>query len=315
MKKLYAGLIFGIFMMSSFLAINLYTGTSFPGFGGSETCNNCHNQPILAKSVESSFQLGDWQNSKTLFEDNGLWSTNEVPTIPSNNRSAEIVFTRTQFLTNSSDFMMMMEIEDSTPTNTSTPSAISDKFAVIFNIDSVNFTVGDFLNTYTAAGNIDGQMGLKEGSADLWWIDTHDTGVNTTGTAMDYYITSNYVTDGADSQDVQFGLWWGLLATHGSRQVWGYRLYFVRSLTTSDTTHDVQFADGNAVRYAIATWDNAANEAHHSSFDQMLIVGDKLPGQAGSTGGGSAPSFTAIFVLAGLVVSVPVISHYKRRKE
>lgn len=328
MKKLYAGLVIGIFMISSFLAMNMYTGTSFPGFGGSETCNNCHNQPIMAKNVDASFQLGDWAGSQAAFEDNGLWSVNEVPVIQTNNRSdANLEFIKTQFLTNSTHFMAMMEIDDTTPTGTATPSTSSDKFGVIFNIDSVNFTVGDFLNYYNSSDTnlntvLDGQMGLNDGHADLWWIDTHDTGTNTTGKALDYYITSNFLKD-ATSQDVSFALWYGLLATHGSTKVYGYRLWFVRSLTTSDS-NDVQFHNGDAVRYAIATWDNSNNEYHHSSFDQMLVVGDEIGGmqtvtvtetQSGSsTTSGTASAFTTVFVLVGLALAIPVLSKYRRKE-
>lgn len=326
MKKLYAGLIFGIFMMSSFLAINLYTGTSFPGYGSNETCNNCHNQPAFAKSVDTNFVLGDWANSQKVFDDNALWSTDYVPVINVTNRGQGQEFVRTQFLTNSTDFMMMMEIDDNTPTGTANTSATADKFAVIFNINSVNFTVGDFLTSYVSTGVINGQMGLKDGEADLWWIDTSVTGVNTTGTAMDYYITSNYVTDGAAHQDVKFALWYGILAVHQA-PVWGYRLWFVRSLTDNDP-NDVQFSAGNSVRYAIATWNDTTAEFHESSFDQMLIVGDQMAGKMTVTtsvtatatetktitGSSTASAFTAVFVLAGLAASVPLISYYRRRK-
>ena len=331
MKKMYALIITAVFVMSSFVAINMYNSASFPGYGSSETCNNCHNQPAFAKSVDTNFALGDWANSQAVFDNNGLWSTDEVPTIPANNRSADIEFVRTQFLTNSTDFMVMMEIEDTTPTNTLNASAVSDKFAIIFNIDSVNFTVGDFLNTYTADGNIDGQMGLKDGTADLWWIDTHTTGYNVTGTALDYYITSNYLTDGASSQDVQFALWYGLLAVHGPNKVYGYRLWFVRSLTTSDTAHDVQFKDGNTVRYAIAHWNDATGDSHYSSFDQMLVVGNDIGVVTQGTTTvnnnftqtitesasvtSSLTAFSIVFVLAGLAMAIPIVSYFRPRNK
>lgn len=327
MKKIYALIVTTVFLMSSFLAINMYTSTSFPGYGGSITCNNCHNQPAFAKTVGTSFTLGNWSQSKAVFDANGLWATDEVPTIQASNRSSGIEFVKTEFLTNSTTFMMMMEIDDNTPTNQLNTSATSDKFAVIFNIDSVNFTVGDFLTNYVADGNIVGQMGLNDGTADLWWIDTSTTGYNTTGTALDYYITTNYLTDGANSQDVHYALWYGVLANHGHGPVWGYRLYFVRSLTTADTAHDVQFSTGMTDHYAIAHWNDSTSDTHFSSFDQMLVVGNNvgvvtqgtttinnnftqtITESASVTS--SLSAFTVVFVLAGLAIAIPIITYFR----
>jgi hypothetical protein len=326
MNKLRVGILFGIFALVSFTAMNLYTATSFPGFGGNETCNNCHNQPIFAKNVDVSFQLGDWAGSTAAFND-GKWATNEVPVIQTNNRSdANLEFIKTVFLTNSTHFMAMFEVDDTTPSYAS--SATSDKFGVIFNIDEANFTVGDFLNTYNSSATnldkvLDGQMGFKgDGHADLWWIDMADTKVNTTGKAMDYYISTNYLSDGSTKQDVSYAVWYGLLAVHGPTKVYGYRIWFVRSLTTNDS-NDAQFKVGTGVHYAIASWDNSAAEYHHSSFDQMVVIGNELGGVSISTvtvtgetkTSGTASAFTAAFVLAGLAVAIPVISKMRRRKE
>ena len=324
MNKLRVTMLFGIFVMGSFLAMNLYTGTSFPGYGGNEACNNCHNEPIFAKNVDVSFGLGDWAASEQAFTDNGQWSTNEVPVIQTNNRSdANLEFIRSQFLENSTHFMAMFEVDDTTPT-TGTSSATSDKFAVIFNIDEANFTVGDFLNNYNSSSTnldqiLDGQMGFKgDGHADLWWVDMAQQKLNTTGKAMDYYISSNYVSDGSSHQDVYYAVWYGLLAVHGSRQVWGYRIWFVRSLTTDDA-NDVQFTtQGAGIQYAIASWQDSAAEYHHSSFDQMLVLGNEIgivSTVTSSKTSGTASAFTAAFVLAGLVIAIPVVSKLRKKSE
>ena len=333
-------MLFGIFALASFLAMNLYTSTSYPGYG-QEACNNCHNQPILAKNVDVSFALGDWAASEAAFANNGLYATDEVPIIQTNNATSEqnIEFVRTQFMKNSTDFMAMFEIPDATHTNAT--SATSDKFAVLFNIDEANFTIGDFFSYYNRSDSsldtrLSGQMGFKnDGEADMWYVDTATTGFNTTGKAQDEYISTNYNSDGASHQDVYYALWYGVLAVHGSVE-WGYRIWFVRSLTTNDP-NDVQFnQDGNGIYYAIAAWDHSEYEYHHSSFDQMLIVGDHINVSVSTTlatttatktetkqntvtvtntsTSGTTSSFTAVFVLAALAVSIPLISRMRHKK-
>jgi hypothetical protein len=331
-------------MMSSFLAVNLYTSTSFPGFGGNATCNNCHNQPAFAKTVDASISLSDWNAYKT-FDSNRLLARNEVPVIQTNNRTTiqnvagnmtetgNLEFIAVTFLTNATHMMIMAQFTDPTLGSTSSKTT-SDKFAIIFNIDVVNFTVGQFLGSYNSTADeadaLSGQMGFTNGHADLWYADTAIGGVNTTSNLGDYNIASNYASDGTDKQDVSYAMQYGKVAFDGSK---GYRVYFVRALTTSDT-NDVQFTNGKAIKYAIAQWDNSRWTYHYSSFDQMVVVGNELAGEmtvtntatvtnnnnvtvtvtGTTTPSGTTSSFTVIFVLAGLVVAIPVIANMRRRK-
>jgi hypothetical protein len=325
MKKQYVIMIFGIFAIASFIAVNMYSSTSFPGFSSNADCNACHNQPAYVKSTSSTFSLGDWDAYK-IFDADRVWARNEVPIIQTNNRSEEhLEFVAVTFLKNTTHIMVMASVSDSTLGGTT--KSTSDKFAIIFNIDVVNFTVGDFLTSYNSSSTneddtLTGQMAFTNGHADMWYLDTSTNLVNTTGDAMDYYISSNYQSDGAAAtQNVKYQLDYGTTGHGGSK---GYRYYFVRPLTTSDT-NDVQFnIEGQGIYYAIAVWDNSRFTYHLSSFDQMVVVGDKLltpttvistvteteTGSVSST----TSSFTIVFVLAGLVVAIPVIANMKRRK-
>jgi hypothetical protein len=331
MKKAHIITIFGIFAIASFVAVNMYTSTSFPGFSSNKSCNYCHNQPAYAKSVQASLNLSDW-NAYKPFNDNSLWTRNEVPIIQTNNRSeSNLEFIAVTFMKNTTHMMVMASITDVTAGTTS--KSTSDKFAIIFNIDVINFTVGDFLTSYNSSSTneddtLTGQMGFKNGHADMWYVDTSSQALNSSGIAMDYYISSNYQSDGTDKQDVSYGLHYGAVAHDGSK---GYRFFFVRPLTTSDN-NDVQFnIEGQGIYYAIAYWNNSRFTYHLSSFDQMVVVGDKLLTPTTVTNektvtnnvsvtvtttetSASTSSFTMVFVLAGLLVAIPVIANMRRRK-
>jgi hypothetical protein len=345
MKKLYVGIVFGIFALASFVALNMYTSTSFPGFGGNEACNNCHNQPALVKQVDMSFGMSDFATANSLFSQYGQFAADEVPIIPTNNRSdANLEFSFVTFLKNTTHVMIRAQVPDSTVTAKSSGSSTSDKFGFIFNIDVVNFTVGDFITYYNSTEtNLDdvlsGQMMFTNGHADFWYVDVNTLGYNATGMAVDKSISSGILTDAA--QDVHVGIWYGDLG-HGSV---GYRYYFVRALNTGDS-NDAQFnVDGTAIHYAIAAWNDESAVYHLSSFDQMVIVGNEfnvihavtdtvtntatttetetetatetatttVSGSASASG--TTSSFTAVFVLAGLFVSIPIIAKMRNRKE
>jgi hypothetical protein len=226
--------------------------------------------------------------------------------------------------------MVYSDVEDDTLGGTTTSS--SDKFGILFNIDSVNFSVGNFINSYNSSAPLDdvvnGQMALNDGHADFWYVDTATHTIN--ATAKDMYISSNYLSDGdASTQDVTVGIFYHIVTAHGSTHG-HYRIYFVRALTTSDA-NDVQFSkDGTAIKYAIGVWDNSRFTNHFSSFDNMVIVGDYSVGMGfgtttitstqketvteSGTVSASTSSFTIIFVLAGLAVGIPVIANMRRRK-
>jgi hypothetical protein len=333
MKKLYVGLVIGIFAMASFMAINLYTSTSFPGYGGNKECNYCHNQPALVKDVDASFALSDHTQAAAAFS-NTQWAMDEVPIIQTNNRSeSNLEFSSITFLKNTTDIMVRLSVSDSTFNNTS--SATSDKFGVIFNIDVANFSVGQFITNYNnSETNLDnvlsGQMAFTSGHADFWYVDMAKTTVNATGMAQDEAISTGILGDGATHQDVHVAVYYGAFGHGGAME---YDIFFVRPLNTGDS-NDAQFnVDGTAIHYAIAVWQASAATYHHSSFDQMIIVGNEFnvihtsvqtsevtktetkTVTGTSTTSGTTSSFTAIFVLAGLAVSIPLISHMRKRKE
>lgn len=341
-------MLFGIFFLASFMALNLVTSTSFPGYGNNKECNYCHNQPALVKDVSgtnASFTMGNITQAQRVFDENNLqWARDEVPTIQTNDRNTAIEFVSMAFLRNSTDLMVQAQVNDATMNDTS--SATSDKFGIIFDIDVVNFSVGQFLTSYTnnqpLSTTLQGQMGFSQGGhADFWFVDTANVHANTTGLAQNMYISTGILSEPSTQQTVQVFAWYGSWA-HGH----GWQFYFVRPLNTNDN-NDAQFnVAGTPIYYAIAHWNDSLTTSHISSFDQMVVVGDSVTGitartttqtntqtqtetktetksvtstatvtaSGTSTTTGTTSSFTAIFVLAGLVVSIPLISHMRRRK-
>jgi hypothetical protein len=320
MKKLHIGILFGIFALVSFVGLNLYTSTSFPGFSSGADCNQCHNSPTFVKNAQVSISVND-PDADDVFEANRQHARNYIPAVQTNNRSLDNTeFVQITFLKNTSHIMVMARYSDSTVGGNT--KSTSDKFGIIFNIDSVNFSVGNFINSYNSSAPLDdvvnGQMALNDGHADFWYVDTSVNAINASSKAADMYISSNYQSDGdAATQNVDVGVYY-----RGGR----YYIYLVRALTTSDT-NDVQFsADGTAIKIALATWDNNRFTYHMSSFDNMIILGNYSVGmgfgtttvtetktETGSVSA-STSSFTVVFVLAGLAVGIPVIANMRRRK-
>jgi hypothetical protein len=323
MKKLHIGILFGIFALVSFVGLNLYTSTSFPGFSSGADCNQCHNSPTFVKNAQVSISVND-ANADSVFEANRQHARNYIPAVQTNNRSLDNTeFVQITFLKNTSHIMVMARISDSSVGGTT--KATSDKFGIIFNIDSANFSVGNFINSYNSSAPLDdavnGQMALNDGHADFWYVDTSVNAINASSKAADMYISSNYLTDGTGAQDVDVGVYY-----RSSR----YYIYLVRALTTTDA-NDVQFTkDGTAIKIALATWDNERFTYHMSSFDNMIILGNYTVGMgfgtttvtttqketvtASGTISASTSSFTIVFVLAGLAVGIPVIANIRRRK-
>ena len=339
MNKIHIGILFGIFALASFVALNLYTSTSEPGFGQNEACNNCHNQPALVKDVSASFAMNNYTQAAAAFT-NTTWSSDEIPTIQTNNRT-NIQFDFVAFQKNSTSLMVMAQVADNTPTTKGQGSATSDKFGVLFNIDVANFTVGQFLvnnNGKYVTGQplgttlTGGDMSFPQGHADFWYIDLNNLGYNATGMAQDEAISTGILSDGAAHQDVHVAVWY-ITVYHGPTAVHEYVYFFVRNLNTNDP-NDAQFnVAGTAIHYAIAGWNDTSTFYHLSSFDQMIIVGNKfnvinnvtatatatvtetktVSGSSSVTS--TASAFTMLFVLAGLFVSIPLISKYRNRKQ
>ena len=341
MNKMHIGILFGIFALASFVALNLYTSTSYIGYGTNAPCNECHNQPALVQDVNGNFAMSNFTQAEKVFNNGEIaYGTDEVPTVQTNNRSVTQFDTIT-FLRNSTDVMVRAQVADKTYTVKGSGSSTSDKFGIIFNIDVVNFTVGDFLTSYNSTETnlnnvLVGQMAFTSGHADFWYVDVNTIGTNATGMAQNGYIAGgvNFET-AAQYQTIYVSVWYGNLG-HGSI---GYRYYFVRALNTGDS-NDAQFnVDGTAIHYAIASWNASQTDFHLSSFDKMIIVGNSfnviktvtstatttqtetttqvstttVTGQGSSSN--TSPSYTLIFVLAGLLISIPFISRMRNRKE
>lgn len=343
MKKLYAVIIVSIFLMSTFLAINLYNSTSFPGYGGNKECNYCHNQPAFVKDMNNtSFTMGNFKEANQVFsENNGQWATDEVPTIQTNNRStANLEFVRMTFIKNQTDIMVMAQVPDKTLNNTA--SATSDKFGIIFNIDVVNFSVGQFLDSYNASSSnlnqvLAGQMGFSNGQADLWYVDMANFKNGSSGLASNEFISNGIGIDSQQDQVVHVMVFFGAYSQYG----YGYEYIFVRKLNTGVST-DAQFnVDGTGIHYAIAHWDATSKEYHMSSFDQMIIVGNNnIDGSNGVVNGvvntidtvsvtgsnftstyseaasitSTASTFAIVVVLALIAIAIPIITWLRPKK-
>jgi hypothetical protein len=326
MKKLYqAGIMSAIFLLSGFIAMNMYSSTSFPGFHSDAPCNLCHNDPVYALDVEG--EINTHVMDDAIWSEHAQWSTNYVPLINTNNRTEDEEFTNwkwftMQFLKNSTHIVFKARIPDTTMTNT-------DKFAIIWNIDVSNFTVGEFLAHYSD-GATTGQMKFTNGHADMWWWSQSTVPANTTAKMGDYYIdTSHYNNDGTGNQDVYLYPYYGGIGGYGNPK--GYIIYFVRALTTSDT-NDVQFEDGDGIQYALAHWDDSGYINHYSSFDKMMIVGDTIgvvnvvtmpvtvektvekTVEVSGEPSGTTSSFTVITLVAGLLFAIPVMTFLRKRK-
>jgi hypothetical protein len=312
MKKIYtAGIISAIFIMSAFLAFNMYSSTSFPGFSSSSPCNVCHNDPTHVNDVTGEIKISISEDS--MWSTNGQFATNYVPIISVYNRSEGIdgvEFVKIRFLKNSTHIVVQARISDATVD-------ANDKFAIIWNINVENFTIGEFLTSYSE-GATSGNMAFSNGHADMWFWKESVVNANATGKALDYYIdTSHYNNDGTGKQDVTVTPYYV-----GGR----YYIYFVRALTTTDV-NDVQFEDGMAIPYALGHWDNSNYIVDHfSSFDKMVIVGDVIgvtqyipttifePTTVQGEPSGTTSSFTLITLVAGLIIAIPVMSFVRKRK-
>jgi hypothetical protein len=333
MKKIYqVGIISAIFVLSGVMALNMYSSTSFPGFHSDAPCNFCHNDPVYAREVTGEISVDP--TDAAMWDDNQQWSLNEVPMVNTNNRS-EFEFFAMQWLTNSTHVAFRARIPDDTMNS-------NDKFAIIWNIDVSNFTVGEFLTHYAEEGT-SGSMSFSNGHADMWFWKASTIGANSSGATMDYYIdTSHYMADSTTNGMTY--TYYGGMGGFGNPS--GWILTFVRELTTGDA-NDVQFETGSVIQYALAHWNDGSYVNHMSSFDKSLVVGDQIYG-AGDTvtavstvvqtetetksvnvtqtlkqtetetvtgePSGTTSSFTLLTLVAGLAIAIPLMSYLKKRK-
>ena len=61
---------------------------------------------------------------------------------------------------------------------------VADKFAILWNIDVENFSVGMFLNQYGNNLNTTGKMKVDNGHMDMWYWDASVVAPNGTGQSV-----------------------------------------------------------------------------------------------------------------------------------
>jgi hypothetical protein len=272
--------VLGAVFLMGLLALNMYGSTSLPGFGpsGGYVCQHCHNDVALAGEVVGDLSWVYPANGTPLSTSNADYGVNYVPIVNVDNttqfgenatetdwgENGDIHFTKVVFDYNATHFRFQVRIDFDATNDVGT---LSDRFAVIWNIDASPFSIGQFWSGLS--------MNFDSGSADMWFWDANDVN-NGTGMADDMIFAPGYGTE--TQQDVQVGADWHDIGRNGEL---GYYLTFMRARETGDP-QDVQFTDGAFIQYAIAYWNGSDGSVvdrwtqHFSSFDKALIVGQQL---------------------------------------
>jgi hypothetical protein len=336
--KLTIAVVGAVFLMGV-LALNMYSSTSLPGFHGFGGCYLCHNDPVYVHEYSGELPglnatdgLPDYQWGT---HDNQAYSTNYIPMVPItppfSTGNSEWVYNSTghyveieamphfaahHFGYNATHFRLYVEMSFDATVDVGVGA--DDKYAIMFNIDKVNFTVGEFMDTSQ-------KMKFNTGKADMWLWEASVVGANASGMASDMFQTNTY-DDTGDSQDVSVETTHGGIG-HNAAVGWG--LLFTRVRENSDV-NDVQFKDGAFIPYVVAYWNGTSGKAHYSSFDKALVIGDsgeyptvtETPAPVTTTvvttttvsGAASATTsaFSAILVIA-TVIAIPVMFKYRRK--
>ncbi|OLS26824.1 MAG: hypothetical protein HeimC3_07160 [Candidatus Heimdallarchaeota archaeon LC_3] len=320
--------IFGALFIVGLLGLNMYSSTSLPGFSGGKGCYACHNNPVYVydygtNNLPTWNATAEWPDTSA-FGANGNFATNYVPVIPATDGSdihTQLGFVKLIFASNDSHISLLVRIDFDPFINT------SDKFAIVFNIDSTNFSIGQFK---------DGGMKMQNGNADMWLWKGTDVVPNGTGMADDRYVDTTADSDDDISSDVHVAVSYGGVGYGGTM---GYYLQFTRARVTTDTAQDVQFGDGAHIPYGIAYWNGTSSINHHSSFDRSLVMGPSieqivtlnpyvtvtqtqehtvtetqtiLDEDTVTITTGNASAFTAILVIA-TIIAIPVIFKMRRK--
>jgi hypothetical protein len=306
----------------------MYSSTSLPGFSGGAGCYHCHNDPVYV--YNDSGNLPAWNATKqwpetSWFSARQDFSINYVPVVSVTEASLEenLGFVKIIFATNASHFTTLIRVDFDPFINA------SDGFALVFNIDSTNFSMGMFMDNSL--------MKTQNGNADLWVWKNSDVGANGTGLADDQNIDTTYHQSDA-SQDVTVAASYGVVGFGGGK---GYYLQFTRARDTGDA-NDVVFGDNAVIAFGIAYWNGTSGNAHQSSFDKLLVIGDQsafdkpvtvnpyvtvtetqaketvtttetiLDEDTVTITTGTASAFTAILVVV-TVIAIPVIFRLRRK--
>ena len=172
--------LFGALFILGLLGLNMYSSSSLPGFSGGAGCYMCHNDPVYVKDIGTT-NLPQW-NATTGWPNTGGFSsafaTNYVPLVyvpdpvlpAEGEANPNLAFVKIQFEMNDSHISILVRVEDES-------IDVSDKFAIVFNIDSTNFSIGNFQDN--------GLMKLDTGHADMWIWDGNVVAPNSTGLAKD----------------------------------------------------------------------------------------------------------------------------------
>ncbi len=283
----------------------------FWGFGGSEDCNNCHNEPAAAywNGTYASGIVIDGYANETAWEDTYRHQM-EIPI--GDFRGSNEQFISVVFLQSATDLYIKASWED--PIINGTGSAY-DEFAICFNINAADFQAGYFSGMAApAAGEyIDTVMWRStEDNTQVTPINPGDTsGFGTvktvTGTVYDKFMTS-----GGWNSDTTND--WTIAVTHGNQSNHNDNNYIIemkRALTTAETTQDVQFDKSGIYEFAIAVLNGTTGIGHLVSFVHSVYVYN--PSGDGGTG---IPGFELIFAIfpLALLVGVTVFAGLRRKE-
>ena len=326
--------LFGALFILGLLGLNMYSSTSLPGFGGDAGCYTCHNDPVYVSDIGTN-NLPQWNATTGWPNTNGFnavqeFSTNYVPLVyvpdpvlPAfDEPNPNLEFVKLQFAMNDSHISILVRLAFDDTIDT------TDKFAIVFNIDSTNFSIGQFMDN--------GLMKLDNGHADIWIWDGNVVAPNGTGMATDQNIDTTYHQADTNASDVHVAVSHGVVGFGGTM---GYYVQFTRARITQDTLQDVQFGDGAFIAYGIAWWNATTGMSHHSSFDKALVVGPTIEQTVQNNPymtvtqqhtvtetetetiidedtitltTGSASAFTAVMAIA-TIIAIPVIFRLKRK--
>jgi hypothetical protein len=329
-------IISGLFVIALFVGVNMMTSTSYPGIsGGDNPCWECHNTPVYARTFAFNADLGSWPSGSAAWP-SGEYMTQYVFTMSTDDPHNEpIDHVNVQFVTNDTHIMIKVRVTDVSAT-WGASSVSSDKVAILWNIDAYGETADEqfAMQQFTE----EGAMKTQNGTLDMWYVDTGDFTVNSTGMANDMYIGTSGKSADSEASDVSVGIHYGVLRPGVS----GYFYMFARELNTTNA-NDIQFEFGQRYQFGLAHWNNSAGVNHWSSYDQNIVIGnsetidpdhyqvDTLKyteteteintvtdsvtdtvtetTTAAATG---ADGFTIVFVMVGLLVAIPIVA--RRRK-
>ncbi|MHA2168442.1 MAG: hypothetical protein ACXAB7_00890 [Candidatus Kariarchaeaceae archaeon] len=281
-----------------------YNVNSFPGFHGGSQCGICHNEPMTAWDVANANVMIDVDGIDT----EAIWGDNDDTNmyIPLggpfgfkdsytdvNGTNIEVpYFARLKVSQNSTHIFFYVRLHDNSVEGGDIQAALSDKFAMLFNIDQEEFTLpaaypwgwANMGSTVADQGSQDLVVWSPDAAADgaesgLTWntslypLDVLDGDAPVAGWEDRVSVTSNvwdsaYGGTGTDTNDWTVGAYYG---NQGEHYEVDYGIELVRPLETADSK-DVQFKYDGLYEFAIARWNNSNSKDHYVSFEHAIWV-------------------------------------------